>query len=502
MDLAERGLEEFPTNVELRYRSALALARAGSTEEALRRFRLYGLGAIRDEDVAALGARIAKDQALLLGGAERVKAAAVAARAYEDVYEESGGYYPAVNAATMWLIAGDRQKSVGLAEQVIRLVAQASPAYFVAASRAEALLILGDEHGAYAALEQAGDLLGDDFAAAASTRRQLRLICQEHGYNSEVVSPIAGPTVAHFCGHRMSRRENDGGLNTDDEPAIVKAIAEVVERHRPGFAYGALANGADILWAETLLRRGARLHVVLPFDRDEFVRASVADGGSDWIRRFDTCLAAASRVTYATSDAFHADDGLFRYGSELAMGLALLAARFLDSEVVQLAVWDGREARGRAGTAIDVAEWQSHDHETVVITPPTPGAEPNRTEPDPRSRVVRSLLFGDIQGYSKLNDDQLPLFADLVLGALAETIASYGNGVEARNTWGDGLYLVMSDPETAASCALDLQRAVEEIDFRTGGLPNHLALRLAVHVGPVFPIRDPILEPSRSLDPT
>ena len=54
-----------------------------------------------------------------------------------------------------------------------------------------------------------------------------------------------------------------------------------------------------------------------------------------------------------TNNAFQRDDALFRYGSELAMGLAVLRARYLDAEVRQLAIWDGAPAGGRAGTAID-----------------------------------------------------------------------------------------------------------------------------------------------------
>jgi len=42
----------------------LALARAGSTDEARRRFDAYGLAAVDEEDVQALQARIAKDVAL------------------------------------------------------------------------------------------------------------------------------------------------------------------------------------------------------------------------------------------------------------------------------------------------------------------------------------------------------------------------------------------------------------------------------------------------------
>ena len=97
---------------------------------------------------------------------------------------------------------------------------------------------------------------------------------------------------------------------------------------------------------------------MLPFVRDEFIESSVAPSGDGWVTRFHRCFAAAKTVTYATDDAFLGDDVLYRYGSELAMGLALLRGRYLDAEVRQLAVWDGGPAIGEAGTAIDVATWR------------------------------------------------------------------------------------------------------------------------------------------------
>ena len=143
----------------------------------------------------------------------------------------------------------------------------------------------------------------------------------------------------------------------------------MVERHPAGYAYGSLASGADILWAEALLGGGSELHVVLPFAREEFIELSVARSGPSWVERFQRCLAAATSVRYATDDAFLGDDVLFRYGAELAMGLALLRARYLDAEVRQLAVWDGRPADGLAGTSIDVGHWRRGRPVRDVVSP-------------------------------------------------------------------------------------------------------------------------------------
>src|SRR5208282_2871677 len=127
-------------------------------------------------------------------------------------------------------------------------------------------------------------------------------------------------------------------------------------------------------------------------------------------------------VHYATDDACPADDVLYRYGAELAMGLALLRARYLDADARLLAVWDGRPARGEAGTAIEVATWQRAGGAVTIVAPSQAQAQgpvsrsPPLAEARPQSetathaRVLRALLFADIRGFSKLADDDLPSF--------------------------------------------------------------------------------------------
>jgi class 3 adenylate cyclase len=53
---------------------------------------------------------------------------------------------------------------------------------------------------------------------------------------------------------------------------------------------------------------------------------------------------------------------------------------------------------------------------------------------------------------------------------------------------------MLTDAVAAAACALDLQEAIAALDFESHGLPGHLALRLGGHVGPVFPVHDPVVE--------
>src|SRR3954471_14464730 len=84
-DRAERGLIEHPDDLWLKHRAVLALARAGSTGEAARRFADYRLEGVEDEDIAALQARIAKDGAIAAGGGFTH-----AAELYEAIFRRTG----------------------------------------------------------------------------------------------------------------------------------------------------------------------------------------------------------------------------------------------------------------------------------------------------------------------------------------------------------------------------------------------------------------------------
>jgi hypothetical protein len=494
-DAAEQALLAYPDDRWLQHRAVLALARAGSTREARQRFRQYQLSEVDSEDVKALAARLEKDAALQAHGKTRRAAAAHAASLYQAVFESTGGYYSGVNAATLYLLAGDPRRARTLAEQVVRLAREAgSDGYYAAATEAEAQLLLGRLPAAAAALARARELADGDFGALATTRRQLRLVCRERSISSNVLDALAVPEVVHFCGHRLVRPDDPRFTPTRLAETGME-IDTVVAARRIGFGYGSLASGADILWAEALLRHGAEVHVVLPFDADEFVERSVAPAGTEWVERFRTCVGRAATVRYATEDSYLGDDVLYNFASQIAMGLALLRAGHIDAQVTQLALWDGGSSTDVAGTAADVEIWRRTGRRTQtlglsVLGPDRSMATRGR---EPSGRVIRAIVFADIKGFSKLREAQLPSFCRHVLGAFAHVLHTHERSILYRERPGDGLYLVLADAEAAAEVAIDLQRAVGAIDKRAAGLPDYLALRVGAHVGPVLPFIDPVL---------
>jgi len=412
-------------------------------------------------------------------------------------------YYPGINAASLFLLAGDRESAATLAGAVLQQLPSQRRGYYECVSEMEALLVLGRLDEARERVDAARHM----FAAAdavgyrdlASTIRQLRLVATANRLDDAWLSQLAPPRVLHYLGHIISMPGGGGRFPAQQEGEVAAAIEARIAGAGIGFGYGSLAAGADILFAETLLRHGASLHVVLPFNWAEFIDVSVLPAGNRWVERFEECFAAAEKdgtVRYATEDRYLGDDALFGYCSQLAMGLAILRARHLCTEAEQIAVWDGNPPNGPVGTAIDMVNWRRSGHpQSIIRCGESAALGAAATSSERRTnRRTRAMLFGDIRGFSRLGDAELPRFVDSVLGPFAEVIDRYGADVLLANTWGDGLYLVFDDAGKAARCALDLQTAMADIDLASAGLPDHLALRIGGHLGPVYSGQDPIIK--------
>jgi hypothetical protein len=496
-DHASSALEADPDALDARYVAALSLARAGAPERAERaaeelRARLArtpGAPPSLREDADALVARLAKDRALRSEGEARAAGLREAATRYAAVAEAFGSHFAAVNAATLWLLAGDRARArelAALARTLAGTAARPGDRYWRAATLAEAALVLGEVDAARGALAEAAALAGPDVAALATTRRQLRLVCDASGTDARVLAEIAPPGVVHFCGTRSLPNERAHELRA--------SVREYVDRRRVGFGFGSLAAGADILIAEVLLDAGAEVHIVLPFDSDAFERTSVEPAGVEWVERFRKCAARATTVTYASDSEYLDDDELFRHAARIAMGHAVNRSRLLDAEVEQVALWDGADRGAPAGTARDVEQWHALGLPSHIVSVANDdGARPEMSHAPRPARAVRGILFADFRGFSRLRDQQFATFVEVVMGALADVLGRHGDAVLWRNTWGDAVQAICDDVVTTAACALGFQEAVAGLDLARAGLPEDLHLRIGAHVGPVIPVRDRVL---------
>jgi tetratricopeptide (TPR) repeat protein len=493
-DIARAALEAGETSRDIAYKAVLCLARAGAVDFARTEYVRLGLDRLDDDpDAIALGARLLKDVALAARGPRRTAFAKASTRRYHALFQRFGGLYGAVNAATMTLVAGDRAGGRALAAAALEVAPPAGltgeAAYYEAASRAEAQFLTGDLEAARAILGQALARAPQAFAAHASTLRQLEMLCRETGVDPAWLAPFRPPACAHFTGHILDA-SREVALTGGPGSALRRQADEVVRGQGIGFAYGGLAAGADIVFAEALLEAGAELHVVLPVSLDSFIAVSVAPFGVDWVERFERCFARATSVRYASRDPYVGDEQVFAYASQIAMGCAVLRAQTLSTEALQVAVWDGHAATSPSGVAVDLAYWAKGGRRREVIAirrPPSPCA-PRPGEQDggaPASRAMKAMLFADVKGFGALRDDQIPAFIEAVMGQTARVMDRLEAPPRHVETWGDGLFLVFDHPIDAAVAALALLEAHRALDLRGLGLPRSLGLRIGGHYGPV-----------------
>ena len=493
-DLSVSGLAEDPSSEDLQHLQVLSLARIGDTERAMALFETYTLARSADPHRRAAGARLLKDRALACpAGESRRQAFATACDAYLAIYRESGDAFPGINAATLALVAGREAEARSLAESVLAdpSVGEAGD-YYMAVTRAEALLLLGRADEAEAALSVPAIGGSTDHGARAAALRQLGLISDHLGLSGSrkqaLLAPLQAPAVIHYAGHMFA-------ADPDAESRLRGAIDTVLEEEGAGFGYGALACGADILFAEALLARGAELHVILPFDEQDFLAQSVKPGGGDWLLRYRTCLERAASVTRSTTIRYFGDPEQFGYASRVAMGLARLRAEHLLGEAVQIVVWDGEAASGPAGTGADVSAWRSAGGRTRIVAP---GAiERGLVRPPPafsseHDRVLAAILFTDFVGFSKLSEDALPAFWNGVMRTVAEVLDDHPGEIACRNSWGDALYAVTESASAAAEIAIELQARLARFDYSALRLDGTGGMRVGVHYGTAYRALDNI----------
>jgi len=510
-DAAFLGLEQHPAARDLQYRAVLNLSRTGANKRARELWRQYGLQDNSDEkipnaalelNIAALSARLDREEALVATAEQRRTALVQAARRYQSIYDRTASSFLGINAAVLYELSGETARAKEIATRVVAKCKRSKPrseedCYQVAADRAAAALLLDDLPDAQRTIERAA-ALATNAASIASTRKQLIQICDHKHFDREVIAPLRNRNVIHYTGHMIARAGATGRFPAGAEAPVAKAIRVELDRHNVGYGFGSLACGADTLIVEALLERKGEIEVVLPFETRSFVKQSVANGGTGWLDRFNECLRRV-RIIHATEGEFVSDPGVFAYASSLAMGLAILRAQQLGSEAIQLAVWDGRETASKAGSFADIRAWRGHGLRTVTIDSSSNVAGnvtvaevlPHSTLPQ---RRVRAIIFGDFHGFSRLTDHQLLIFYGKVMTRLASILDKYDRDIATRNTWGDGLFVVFRELGAAARCALDIQSNIAKLDWAALGLPTTLALRLGLDAGAVFEVQDPILK--------
>lgn len=483
---AMSGLRASPDDVSLKHQAVLTLARAGSLSLARREYRRYGLDEIRHhEDIMGLGARLLKDLFIIHKGTEALDYARASAQKYETAYQDTGGYYSGINSATMAFLA---DMPVEIVKDRSRAILKALPPleglspeklYYVEATRAEALLLLGQLTDAKAALSRAVQHDPLNYAAHATTLRQFNLIAEKMGGETDWLKALSPPKSAHFAGHIFSLSgQSKNNLAAKDVSLLQANISDALQSRDIGFGYGALAAGADILIAETLLEEGAQLHVVLPVPVDRFCKVSVAPFGEDWGPRYEACLEQASSLTIISEVADWPCEHLNRYAAQIAMGKAVMKASDYSAEVVQLLVWN--KVNARYGTAEHASDWQATNRPSVFV--------PYTGKREPVSKFTGAADALSYKAWLSMPDGSTQTFENVETAAIAalkhkENVVEDGvlylasSLTENKKADFDGLMVPGSIIMTEEFANMLAYESADDFTINFAGLSRHLGRR-------------------------
>lgn len=431
------------------------------------------------------------------GGAEDL---AAAADVLSDGVRLTGRGDLAADAAVAAYLAGAGEQASAFATQAV-----ADPA-LPDSARLEALLIAGEAARAEAAL--AAD--PPERGAAASLRARLQQLADAGlAVPPALLEAVKAPVIALFTGHMIDAPDRASPRFPAHLEAEAKAaIAAELEAIDCRIGYSAAASGGDILFLEALAERGAEVNVVLPFDKADFIAASVAGAGDRWVARFENILKIAHTVSYATTEKHLGDDVLFRYGAQVMEGMAELRAELLGAEPYLVALWDGTPTRIVGGTADMAALWAPTGRLRMVNLTAlrAPGGDapsdealiqrlmeappPSEDETHTGRRRIQAMLFADVVGFSKIHEEHVPDFVRF-LTHVADAMKAAPTPV-FLNTWGDAIFAVTDAAEEMARYALALQAAIGEARAKLTGPAAGLDLRIALHAGPAYRETDPL----------
>jgi class 3 adenylate cyclase len=525
-DIVVEGLRHWPKDVSLRQLQSLSLLRSGAIHRALRVLQQLKQEGHDDEETLGLLARAHKDLAAQAQDpATRKKQWGIAHKSYLQAYNQTGGYWTGINAATMALLVGQEEKALSLAQQVLRecLLELEQPQdknqdlYWLQATLGEASLISKDLAAARRWYMQAARIARDRYGDLSTSRRNARLVMEaldlQAADKQRLESCFPIPRIAIFAGHLSSppgRRPL--WFPPHLEPVVQERIKALLQRLDIRIGYASIACAADILFLETMLKIKGEINIVLPFAVKEYKKAQVTlVPQGNWGKRFDRLLKQASRVVIASENRTTGNAVVYEYCNLLKHGLANLRAKMLDAAVVPMAVRDQKPGDGPADTPALVRNWRAQGLEPEIIdigdllaasqvlelpdgaaVPWLGGSLEPPGEPGKFPQEIRAMMFADVVGYTRLMEEQIPDFIRHFIGTINSLMAEFPYKPLLKNTWGDALYCVFANVSDAGNFSLLLQERISAIDWTRHGLPEDLNLRISLHAGPVFLYEDPL----------
>jgi class 3 adenylate cyclase len=374
---------------------------------------------------------------------------------------------------------------------------------------ATAQVVLGRTDEALSSFSELKSMGGIGTADLAEARHEAQFLADALGHPREFFKTAFPPLkFVMFTGHPESLpRESVDGLREALRVELTTMDARV--------ALGGASAGMELLFADVLNQLGGTVHLILPWAREDFLKTRVLpfepQGGAGllWKPLFDAMLQNTATIRELGHYSAKGAQAALDFAAEAAAGIALNMARALRLDIQPVILGDTV-----SGAFEDLWAWRLGVEPVRIGTQPhsAPVANawprmPNRCERDTLHQEVKSMLFADIEGYSKLNEETIPTYIEIFLGRLGELVATSKHAPCGVNTWGDALYAVFDFACDAGMFSLELLQMIEESGpewlakglywesrSETGEVVQHpLNVRIGLHTGPVAMHFDPVV---------
>jgi hypothetical protein len=184
------------------------------------------------------------------------------------------------------------------------------------------------------------------------------------------------PKILLFTGHRIDAPDRvkprfPASQETTARAEIYKTVKEELgENAGPAMAIAGGASGGDLLFLEVCEELGVERRMYLVIPRDEYVKASVAPSGPNWISRFNHQQETAACRTYQQSGALpvwlqdRKDYGVWQRSNAWMLHNALVLG---GTNTTLIALWDGKGGDGPGGTQHMVESSGERGARTIIL---------------------------------------------------------------------------------------------------------------------------------------
>ena len=500
-ELSRQYVKGSPGEFELRHFSALSLAKLGAPDKALDIAKEIlkesnSLNPILTEEVLSLLGRIYKDKASSARNISyKYQYLKQSINSYNEAYLINKGYYPGINLATLLMISGDKERSKKVAEEVLKqCISVQDDNFWRLATIAEAYCILDQKEDSKIYFKKAITSSGNSIDLKIAVSKQLFELNKVLCIDEEILSIVDPPNVCSFAGHLIDKEESDiVRFPLADTDLIRKNISKAIEENNIQISYSGCAAGADIIFLELMQEKKLQTHILIPFDQNDFFEVSIKPYGEMWGKRYKNVIKKATSVKILTGEAYSNDDILFRYSSRIMLGRSLVKARQLRKKPIHISVISESASLLTGGTLETLNDSKSFGHKNIIIKLPKYSSKNSHQNKISfiSKRDIKTMIFADIVGFSKLNEEESLTFYTSYLNSVSELLKKTDYSPDFVNTWGDGLFFVYKDIKTASKFSMDLMKLINAMSHSPD---KDISIRVGMHIGPVLKIFDPILK--------